>query len=74
MPVPAQPAPAASRITPDRVFRWVAAGLALFVVLVGAQLGGILGMLLAIPVVTTVRVVVQEIIWSYRNFRSLRLA
>lgn len=46
----------------------------LFVVLVGAQLGGILGMLLAIPVVTTVRVVVQEIIWSYRNFRSLRLA
>ncbi len=46
----------------------------LFVVLVGAQLGGILGMLVAIPVVTTLRVLAREIAWSYRNYRSLRLA
>lgn len=46
----------------------------LFVVLVGAQLGGVLGMLIAIPVVTTFRVLVREIVWSYRNYRSLRLA
>ncbi len=44
----------------------------LFVVLIGAQLGGIVGMLLAIPVMTTVRVVVQQILWSARNYQVLR--
>lgn len=45
----------------------------LFVVLIGAQLAGIIGMLIAIPVTTTVRVVTQQIAWSLRNYRILRV-
>lgn len=44
----------------------------LFVVLIGARLGGILGMLIAIPLTTTVRVVVEQVMWSLRNYRILR--
>lgn len=44
----------------------------LFVVLVGAQLAGILGMLVAIPLATVIRVAVQQIVWSFRNYRILQ--
>lgn len=44
----------------------------LFVVLIGAQLGGIVGMLVAIPVMTIIRVTVQQILWSLRNYRILQ--
>lgn len=44
----------------------------LFVVLVGAQLGGLVGMLVAIPVTTTIRVIVEQLLWSLRNYRILR--
>ena len=44
----------------------------LFVVLIGARLGGILGMLVAIPLTTTVRVVVEQLLWSLRNYRIMR--
>ncbi|PSQ79612.1 MAG: AI-2E family transporter [Bacteroidetes bacterium QS_1_63_11] len=44
----------------------------LFVVLVGAQLGGLIGMLVAIPVTTTIRVVIEQLLWSLRNYRILR--
>ena len=44
----------------------------LFVVLVGAQLGGIVGMLIAIPVATTFKVVGEQVLWSIRNYRILR--
>jgi predicted PurR-regulated permease PerM len=44
----------------------------LFVVLVGAQLGGLVGMLAAIPVTTTIRVVVEQLLWSFRNYQILR--
>jgi len=44
----------------------------LFVVLIGAQLAGIVGMLIAIPLATTVRVVVGQVLWSLRNYRILR--
>lgn len=44
----------------------------LFVVLAGAKLGGILGMLVAIPLTTTVRVIVEQFLWSLRNYRILR--
>lgn len=44
----------------------------LFVVLVGAQLAGIVGMLVAIPLATTVRVVVEQVLWSLRNYRIMR--
>ena len=44
----------------------------LFVVLIGARLGGIVGMLVAIPLATTVRVVVEQLLWSLRNYRIMR--
>ncbi|MFP4228151.1 MAG: AI-2E family transporter [Salinivenus sp.] len=44
----------------------------LFVVLVGAQLAGIVGMLVAIPLTTTLRVVGEQLLWSLRNYRILR--
>jgi len=44
----------------------------LFVVLIGAQLGGIVGMLIAIPLATTVRVIVGQVVWSLRNYQTLR--
>ena len=44
----------------------------LFVVLIGAQLGGIVGMLVAIPLTTTLRVVAEQLLWSLRNYRILR--
>jgi predicted PurR-regulated permease PerM len=44
----------------------------LFVVLVGAQLGGLVGMLAAIPLTTTVRVIAEQLLWSLRNYRILR--
>ncbi len=46
----------------------------LFVVLIGAQLAGIIGMLVAIPLATTLSVVIREVLWSMRTFRSLRAA
>jgi predicted PurR-regulated permease PerM len=44
----------------------------LFVVLIGAQLAGIIGMLVAIPLATTIRVVIEQVLWSLRNYRILR--
>lgn len=44
----------------------------LFVVLIGAQLAGIVGMLIAIPLATTIRVVVEQILWSLHNYRIMR--
>ncbi len=44
----------------------------LIVVLISAQLGGIVGMLLAIPVMTVIRVTGEQILWSVRNYRIFR--
>ncbi len=44
----------------------------LFVVLIGAQLAGIVGMLIAIPLTTTIRVIFEQIRWSVRNYRILQ--
>ena len=44
----------------------------LFVVLIGAQLAGIVGMLVAIPLTTVLRVVASEVFWSIRHYRILR--
>lgn len=46
--------------------------LILFAVLIGAQIAGILGMLVAIPLMTIVRVAVQQLLWSLRNYRILQ--
>ncbi len=44
----------------------------LFVVLIGAQLNGIVGMLLALPITTAVLVTFEQVIWSVQNYRLLR--
>lgn len=44
----------------------------LFVVLAGAQLGGLVGMLVAIPLTTTIRVIAEQLLWSLRNYRILQ--
>ncbi|MEX2400400.1 MAG: AI-2E family transporter [Rhodothermales bacterium] len=46
----------------------------LFAVLIGAQIAGIIGMLVAIPLMTIVRVAVQQVLWSLRNYRILKSA
>ena len=46
----------------------------LFAVLIGAQVGGILGMLVAIPVTTVVLVALQQVFWSIRNYRIIHIA
>ncbi len=46
--------------------------LILFAVLIGAQIAGIVGMLVAIPVMTIIRVTVEELLWSLRNYRILK--
>ncbi|MEM6645070.1 MAG: AI-2E family transporter [Bacteroidota bacterium] len=43
----------------------------LLVVLIGAEVLGIVGMLIAIPVTTTIRVAYQQIRWSLRNYRII---
>jgi len=43
----------------------------LLVVLIGAEVLGIVGMLIAIPVTTTLRVAYQQIRWSVRNYRII---
>ncbi len=48
--------------------------LILFAVLIGAQLAGIVGMLVAIPVLTILRVSVEQLLWSLRNYRILKAA
>jgi predicted PurR-regulated permease PerM len=41
----------------------------LFVVLIGAELGGIIGMLVAIPLATVFKILFREISWSLKNYR-----
>lgn len=48
--------------------------LILFAVLIGAQIGGIVGMLVAIPLMTIVRVTVEQLLWSLDNYRILKSA
>ncbi len=48
--------------------------LILFAVLIGAQLAGIVGMLVAIPLLTILRVTVEQLLWSLRNYRILKAA
>ena len=46
----------------------------LFVVLIGAQLAGLIGMLVSIPLTTIVRVIGAQILWSVRNYHIFRTA
>ena len=44
----------------------------LFAILLGAEIGGILGMLLAIPTVTVVKITVNQFYWSFNNYYVFR--
>ena len=45
----------------------------LFIILIGAETAGILGMLIAIPLATTIRITINQIIWSFNNYQVFRL-
>ncbi|MFO7845687.1 MAG: AI-2E family transporter [Balneolaceae bacterium] len=45
----------------------------LFIILIGAQTAGILGMLVAIPIATIVKISINQIHWSFNNYRIFRL-
>lgn len=44
----------------------------LFIIMVGAQTAGILGMLVAIPIATIIKITIQQISWSYNNYGVFR--
>lgn len=45
----------------------------LFIILIGAQTAGILGMLVAIPIATVIKISIVQIHWSFNNYRIFRL-
>jgi len=44
----------------------------LFIILVGAQLAGLLGMLIAIPIATIIKITINQISWSFKNYRVFK--
>jgi predicted PurR-regulated permease PerM len=44
----------------------------LFIILIGAQTAGILGMLIAIPIATTIKITINQISWSLKNYRIFK--
>lgn len=44
----------------------------LFVILIGAELAGILGMLIAVPVATVIKITINQISWSLNNYYVFR--
>lgn len=44
----------------------------LFIILVGAETAGIIGMLLAIPLATVIKISITQISWSLNNYRVFR--
>lgn len=44
----------------------------LFIVLIGAETAGVLGMLVAIPIATIIKITVNQIIWSFNNYQVFR--
>lgn len=45
----------------------------LFIILIGAQTAGIIGMLVAIPIATVIKISIIQIHWSFNNYRIFRL-
>ncbi len=44
----------------------------LFIILVGAETAGILGMLVAIPIATIIKITINQISWSFNNYQVFR--
>ncbi|MBN2731072.1 MAG: AI-2E family transporter [Balneolaceae bacterium] len=46
----------------------------LFIILIGAELAGILGMLVAIPIATVIKITITQVRWSLNNYKVFRSA
>lgn len=46
----------------------------LFIIMVGAEIAGILGMLIAVPIATTIKITINQIRWSINNYYVFRSA
>ena len=44
----------------------------LFIILIGAQLAGIIGMLVAIPIATVIKITINQVRWSLNNYHVYR--
>ena len=44
----------------------------LFIILIGAETAGILGMLIAIPIATIVKITITQVSWSFNNYQIFR--
>jgi predicted PurR-regulated permease PerM len=45
----------------------------LFIILIGAETAGILGMLIAIPIATVIKITINQIAWSFNNYQVFRI-
>tara|TARA_R110000868_G_scaffold410693_4_gene699790 strand:- start:15698 stop:16786 length:1089 start_codon:yes stop_codon:yes gene_type:complete len=45
----------------------------LFIILIGAETAGILGMLVAIPIATVVKISINQVSWSFNNYQVFRI-
>lgn len=46
----------------------------LFIIMVGAEIAGILGMLIAVPLATTIKITINQLRWSINNYYVFRSA
>ncbi len=45
----------------------------LFIIMIGAQVAGILGMLVAVPLATIVKITFEQVVWSFNNYNVFRV-
>ena len=45
----------------------------LFIILIGAETAGILGMLIAIPIATVIKITINQVSWSFNNYQVFRI-
>ncbi len=44
----------------------------LFIIMIGAQTAGMLGMLVAIPIATVIKITINQVSWSFNNYHVLK--
>lgn len=47
--------------------------IVLFVIMIGAEVGGIFGMIIAVPVTATIKITINQVIWSFNNYQVFRI-
>lgn len=45
----------------------------LFIIIIGAQTAGVIGMLVAIPIATVIKITISQVLWSFRNYQVYRI-